>query len=160
MRSVGGIMNKVVADDRSYSVEEARRRIYLKDPQAEPDARPESRMHTNADPDAWRYPDVLALENVLRKMPSASRKILMLVRYHVAFLPKVGRYAPIWVEECKKRLHTVANGIPNTVLVDCMIPSDITTLDDDWDAVHYREAIADELVPLLALGVAAESVEG
>lgn len=152
---------RIVADDRSYSLEEARRRIYLKDPQAEPDARPESRMHTNGDPDAWRYPDVLALENVLRKMPSASRKILMLVPYHVAFLPKVGRYAPIWVEECKKRLHTVANGVPNTVLVDFMIPSEITTLDDNyWDAVHYREAIADELVRLLALGVAGESGEG
>jgi hypothetical protein len=129
---------RIVADDRVSSLEKARRRIHLKDPEAARDDRPESRMHTNGDPCAWIYSDVLALENALRRMPSESRKSLMLLPCHMAFLPKVGRDAPIRVDECKTRLHPVADNIANTVLVDFRIPSEIMTLDVNCrDADHY-----------------------
>jgi hypothetical protein len=53
--------------------------------------------------------------------------------------------------ECKGRIGELARHLPNTLAVDFMLPTPITTVDDNyWDGQHYRLAIADRIARDLA----------
>ncbi len=94
----------------------------------------------------WRYPAVEAMRIDLSALPAATRKLLFFTPYHVRLLsPPGSEGAAVW-DECKRRVAALARTIPNVTVVDFMLPTPITTVDDNyWDPLHYRTGIGDRL---------------
>lgn len=94
------------------------------------------------------------LQELLRLPPPETLRIVMFVPYHHAFQPKPDtRYEAQW-QECKRRITQMAKQSGNAAVVDFMIDSEITRYDENyWDALHYNEQIAEQLVQLLAEAV-------
>lgn len=102
-------------------------------------------------PDAWRYPALETLRDLLARMPATTRKVLFFAPYHQKLLSAPGTEgAAVW-DECKRRVAALAGATPNAVAVDFMVPSPITTIDDHyWDPLHFTVAVADRLARDLA----------
>jgi hypothetical protein len=107
-------------------------------------------------PPAWLFP---ALERLSRELPSlrpSTTKILFFVPYNHVLQPRAGPAAAAW-DECKRRVADIATSTANTIAVDFMIPSPITSADDNyWDGLHFRVGIADRLARDLARASRAE----
>ncbi len=96
------------------------------------------------------YPALDLLRDDLSRIPAATTKILFFAPFNHVLQPTSQALRGEW-QECKQRVRAMAAATPNTALVDFMIPSPITTDDNNyWDAVHYRVAVADRLVDDLA----------
>jgi hypothetical protein len=102
-------------------------------------------------PTSWRYPALEQLHTDLNMFGLATRKILFFVPYNRILLsPSGSPEAAVW-QECKRRVAALAANTANTIAVDFMRPSPITTVDDNyWDALHYRVGIADRIARDLA----------
>ena len=64
-------------------------------------------------------------------------------------------------DECKRRVAALGRSIPNVTVVDFMLPTPITTVDENyWDPLHYRTGIGDRLaVDLVAATRGAPSAD-
>ncbi len=97
-------------------------------------------------PERLPFPAIDLLRPTLERIPPGTRKILFFAPFNHVQRPDAGGLLGEW-NECKRRVAGIAAEVPNTVVVDFMIPSPITDNDDNyWDAVHYRVGIADRLV--------------
>ena len=107
----------------------------------------------NGPAESWRYPALEDLRADLAMVPRSTRKVLFFVPYnHVMQSPPGSPGAAAW-NECKRR----AAAMPDTLVVDFMIPSPITDDDNNyWDGMHYRAGIADRLARDLAAAVRGE----
>lgn len=95
---------------------------------------------------ALRFPTHALMEDLLNALPAESRKVLFFVPYHLSGLPAPGSDEATRWAECKGRLAAIARRFPNTVVVDFMRPSPITTRDENyWDRLHYTLGVADRL---------------
>jgi len=104
---------------------------------------------------AWRYPTHARLGAMLASLPAKTRKLLMVVPYHLYSQPAPGSLAAAQWAECKRRVAALVAATPNAVALDFMIPSSITRRDENyWDPLHYTTAIADRLVAYLGQGLA------
>jgi hypothetical protein len=132
---------RFVPPDSEYDA--ARAAAHLREREDEPEIPPGAR---SGPPANWRYPALEMLRAELAKFPATTRKVLFFVPYnHVLFPPAGSDGAQAW-NECKRRVVAIASEIPNTLVVDFMLPSPITTKDTNyWDALHYRVGIADRL---------------
>jgi hypothetical protein len=102
-------------------------------------------------PTTWRYPAVYQLGSDLPLLADSTRKILFFVPYNHVLLSAPGSPGALVWNECKRRVARLAAQIPNTLVVDFMLPSPITNTDDNyWDALHFRIAIADRIARDLA----------
>jgi hypothetical protein len=103
------------------------------------------------DPAGWRYPALEVLHDDLATLPPRSRKLLFFVPYnHRLLSPPDDPRAHLW-NECKRRAVQLGRAIPNSVVVDFMLPTPITEADDNyWDGMHYRVRVADRLARDLA----------
>jgi hypothetical protein len=100
----------------------------------------------SGDPAAWRYPELDMLADIVHGLPAATRKILFFPPYYHKLFPPAGTDGARAWNECKRRVAGLARSGPNGVAVDFMLPSPITTADDNyWDPLHYRVEIADRL---------------
>jgi len=105
-------------------------------------------------PAGWRYPAVEAMRADLVALPAATRKLLFFTPYHVRLLSAPGSEgAAVW-DECKRRVAALGRTIANMTVVDFMLPSPITTVDENyWDPLHYRTGVGDRLaLDLVAAG--------
>jgi hypothetical protein len=102
-------------------------------------------------PEAWEYPTMDPLREMLAALPDATRKVLFFIPYNHRLLPAPGTEgAAVW-DECRRRVVAEAGRAPNTLVVDFMRPSPITREDRNyWDGIHYRIGIADRLARELA----------
>ena len=102
-------------------------------------------------PEAWEYPTMKPLRQMLASLPGATRKVLFFIPYNHRLLPAPGTEgAAVW-DECRRRVVAEAGRAPNTLVVDFMRPSPITREDANyWDGIHYRTGIADRLARDLA----------
>ncbi|MFQ5626494.1 MAG: hypothetical protein ACE5FM_07570 [Methyloligellaceae bacterium] len=102
---------------------------------------------------SWSYPTHLLLEGILNALPDATRKVLLFVPYHHYHQPVANTQDAARWEECKTRLTSIARRHTNTVVLDFLIPSPITSHDENyWDPLHYTADIADRIVKLIARG--------
>jgi hypothetical protein len=101
------------------------------------------------EPQSWRYPALEQLHADLDQFAHVTRKLLFFVPYNHVLLSAAGSPgAQVW-DECKRRVALI--DVPNTVVIDFMRPSPITTADDNyWDALHYRIDVADRIARDLA----------
>jgi hypothetical protein len=96
------------------------------------------------------YPAIDLLRDDLAAIPARTTKIVFFTPLNHVLQPVAGKLLAEW-NECKQRVTSMAARTPNTVVVDFMIPSPITSNDDNyWDSAHYRVAIADRLARDLA----------
>jgi hypothetical protein len=105
-------------------------------------------------PAGWRYPAVEAMRADLAALPAGTRKMLFFTPYHVRLLSAPGSDgAAVW-DECKRRVAALGRTIPNVTVVDFMLPTPITTVDQNyWDPLHYRTGVGDRLAQdLVAAG--------
>jgi hypothetical protein len=105
----------------------------------------------SGDPVGWRYPALEALRADLALLPAATRKVLLFVPYnHRMLSPPGSPVAAVW-DECKRRAEALAEAMPNSLVVDFLVPSPITDTDTNyWDVQHYRAEVADRLARDLA----------
>ena len=103
------------------------------------------------DPAGWHYPGLDRLHAELSALAPGTRKILFFVPYNLKLIPPSDSPgASVW-RECKQRVAALATRVPNALAVDFMLPSPITSVDDNyWDGQHYRIAIADRIARDLA----------
>jgi hypothetical protein len=107
---------------------------------------------------SWRYPALEQLESDMRQFAAGTRKILFFVPYNHTILPPPGSPAALAWTECKQRAARLAAQIPNSLAVDFMRPSPITSNDDNyWDELHYRLAIGDQIARDLAAAARGEA---
>ncbi|MGE0226729.1 MAG: hypothetical protein AB7F35_09765 [Acetobacteraceae bacterium] len=109
-------------------------------------------------PAAWRYPALELLRDHLAMLPAQTRKLVFFVPYHRVMLPPPGTEAAAVWDECKRRVAAMARTMPNLHVADFLIPSPITTEDDNyWDPQHYTVAAADRLARGLAAALRGEA---
>ena len=137
-------------DDDAYDLERARAGIWGDGPRAVEPISPSVRL-TDEERAALTFPTHTLMGVALAGLPPATEKIVYFVPYHVARQSRPGsRGAAVWAE-CKSRIAAVAKKVPNTRVVDFMIPSAITREDRNyWDRLHYTTGVADQLAGLLA----------
>ncbi len=101
---------------------------------------------------AWGLSGALVfMGDMLTAPPEATRKVLLVVPYHRFYQPLPGSRAAFRYRECKQRLANLAASVANSMVVDFMIPSEITSHDENyWDDRHYTRAGADRIVDLVA----------
>lgn len=102
----------------------------------------------------WNFPTHILLREMLSALPEETTKIILFVPYHHFQQPAPGsRDAVIW-QECKRRLTDMAGAFTNSHVLDFMIPSEITLIDENyWDVLHFNRATADRVAELIAQGV-------
>lgn len=107
-----------------------------------------------AEHQARRFPTHPLMAEVLTALPERTRKALVFVPYHHFRQPAPGSRAAARWQDCKRRLTRLASSVPNTHVLDFMIPSEITLADENyWDPLHYTEEVAERLSELIAKGV-------
>ena len=99
---------------------------------------------------AWTYPNHSLLREMLDVLPEATQKIVMFPPYHHFRHPVPGSLAAAQWEECRKRITKIAGSAANALVLDFMIPSEITLRDENyWDDIHYTVEVADRLAALI-----------
>lgn len=105
----------------------------------------------DGDPATWDYAAIDRLHRELAVFAPTTRRILYFVPYNHRLMPPADSIGMVTWRECKRRVGALAGQLPNTLAVDFMLPTSITTSDDNyWDGQHYRLAIADRIVRDLA----------
>ncbi len=65
--------------------------------------------------------------DMLTALPEATRKVFLIVPYHRFYQPLPGSRAAFRYRECNRRMANLAASVPNSMVVDFMIPSEITS---------------------------------
>ena len=100
-------------------------------------------------------PALPMLADALAALPAQTRKIVFFTPSHVLFQGAPGSDYAAMLDACKRQVSRIASTVPNSVVVDFLIPSPITTERSSyWDPVHYRAGVADRLVHELAQAAA------
>ena len=144
-------------DSSEYDLARARRNIYgQSDPlpvapvapvaPADPAWRPAA-----GEREAWNWPDHGMFRDMLAALPAETRVVVLFVPYHYYIQPRAGSREAALLEGCKQSLAGLARARGNAVVMDFMIPSDITRTDGNyWDSQHYNVAVADRLADAIA----------
>jgi hypothetical protein len=102
-------------------------------------------------PADWRYPAIERLDKAISPFADSTRKILYFVPYSRKIMPAPDSAGDVVWQECKRRVVTLAERTPNTLVLDFMGPTPITdSVNNYWDGLHYRHEIADRVVRDLA----------
>jgi hypothetical protein len=129
-------------EDSLYDLARARAKIYGGAPPAAAPARAADALSA-AERRALNFPALPLLQQLLAQAPPTARILLFFVPYHIAAQGPPGSARALTFAECKDRVAAIASASPRARLIDFMIPSAVTTRDDNyWDALHYRVAIA------------------
>jgi hypothetical protein len=103
------------------------------------------------DPTGWSLPGIALLRERLAALPAGTRKLLYFVPYNHRLIATTPGRALELQTECKRRADALARAIPGTIVVDFMIPSPITSHDDNyWDPLHFRVGVAERVARDLA----------
>ncbi|MEM7405270.1 MAG: hypothetical protein AAF458_08250 [Pseudomonadota bacterium] len=94
------------------------------------------------------------MQGALAAVPAKARIIFWLVPYHHHHLGAPGSKRLAWLDDCKQRIVQLAASRPNTVVLDMMFRSPLTSEDANyWDPLHFSESVADSLPGLFRLAI-------
>ncbi|MEZ5667150.1 MAG: hypothetical protein R3F55_06915 [Alphaproteobacteria bacterium] len=139
-----------------YDLARARQNIYGPAGPPAPDAPLPTGPVPGADEIAgWTYATHALMRAMLAAAPAETLKILVFVPYHASQFERTNPLQQARLAECKRRLTAIAQDVPNSVVLDFMIPS-IITRDDAryWDSLHYNVETAAEIAAAIARGAA------
>jgi len=143
--------NPFLPPPEQYDLARVREKIYGEGGPRPPAPMVPAEEISEADIAAWSFASHALMADMLAALPDATRKVLLFVPYHRYFQPQPGSRAAVRYRECKRRLANLAASVPNSMVVDFMIPSEITSHDENyWDDRHYTRAVADRIVDLIA----------
>jgi len=129
-----------------------RKRIYGEEPWAL------KRTRAQGEPD---FPDIVSLAEVLNRFPQSTLKVAYFIPFHVHHQAEPGSEQHAFWTGCKHKVADALGHVPNSVVLDFMIPSPMTTQDLNYvDAQHYTTAVASQLAGLLAEGARADADGG
>ncbi len=95
----------------------------------------------------YRFPALPLLAERLAALPAGTRKLLFFTPNHIILQGAPGTVIAGLYAACKKAVAEIAAGVPGTVVADFMIPSPITTNQNNyWDPLHYRVPVADRIM--------------
>src|SRR5262249_43816426 len=99
-----------------------------------------------ADPGRLSFPTHALLASGLQALSPSTLKLLFFVPYYAGLQPDPDTpEAAVW-SECKERIATLPRAVPNSVVVDFMIPSLITREETNyWDPLHFRVSVSERL---------------
>ncbi len=91
------------------------------------------------------------MSGTIATFADTTRKILYFVPYSQRIMPPPGSAGDAVWAECKRRVTALAQQMPNSLVLDFMLPTPITNVANNyWDGLHYRHEIADRVVHDLA----------
>lgn len=91
------------------------------------------------------------LAHDLRRLPPATRKLLVFMPLHVSRQGLPGSDTAAIYAACKRQVVQLARTVPATMVVDFLIPSAITRpVSNYWDPLHYRVPVAARLMAEIA----------
>ncbi len=95
---------------------------------------------------SWRFAAHTLLPPLLAAIPAETQKVLLFVPYHQHVLSGTSQI----YSECKGRVMKMSEGSENIHLIDFMLPSRITSVDENyWDGLHYNEAVARQVESMI-----------
>lgn len=101
----------------------------------------------------WKFPPHDLLKELLDATPVKTRKVLVFVPYHHLHQPEPDTTEFARWLSCKNKIRDIAAAHANTVVLDFMIPSPITTTDENyWDPLHYNRRVAELFARLIGRG--------
>lgn len=104
---------------------------------------------------SWTFGSHSLLKRMLGAFPAETRKLLVFVPYHHFHLPAENSVGEARWNECRDRITRLARQIPNAAVLDFMMPSPITTRDENyWDPLHFSDDVAARFARLIADGAA------
>ncbi len=100
-----------------------------------------------------RFPELEALADRLSRLPAATRKVAFFVPFHIHHQLREDAEQQRFWSGCKAKAAEVLGKVPNTVVLDFMISSPITTEDRNYvDAQHYTTSVATDIARHLHSG--------
>ena len=132
-----------VPPESEYDLKKVQSKIYGDtQPHLKPAVRPLQQI-TSEERSSWTFPNLSLLQTMLESLPAETTKALILPPYHQIRLPAPDSVTAAQLEECKTRIVRLAQGVPNTILIDFMFRSSIAVEDENfWDPEHHRVGIA------------------
>ncbi|WP_448190752.1 hypothetical protein [Azospirillum sp. sgz301742] len=105
---------------------------------------------SEAERQGWRFPALVWLAELLKRLPAETRPVLAFMPVHVIAQPAPGSHADAYERACKDRVASLG-AEAGAYVVDFRIPSRVTADDANyWDNLHYRVGIADWIEDSLA----------
>lgn len=103
---------------------------------------------------AWPFGTHALLRELIAATPAETTLVLAFVPYHAYIQGPPGSRAAAIMDECKRRVVGLAEAHPRALVLDFMMPSPITTRDENyWDPLHYGVETAAEVVDLIGRAV-------
>jgi hypothetical protein len=138
---------------RPYDIDRARKIIYgSTTPKNKIAANPPVQV-TDKQIEAFTFPALSHLEQMLERLPVSTLKIVIVPPFHIYHQATPGSMEAIKWDEFKRRVATIVCRHQNIALIDFMIESPITTRDENFlDQIHYRVPVAQEIARLIAAG--------
>lgn len=102
----------------------------------------------------WREPALDLLRKDIADLPAQTLKLLVFMPVNQRLIAEQPGTAREFRRLCKRRVAEIAGNAANAVAIDFMIPSPITSDDDNyWDPLHYRVGIANRIGIDIALAL-------
>ena len=148
-----GYTNFLPPEDQ-YDLEKARSHIYGPSGPTAKSLITAPQQNFSEERKSWNFPAHSRMREMLARLPDETVKVLMFVPLHNVRLPNKETLEWARWDECKHRLAALTPDTPNAHTIDFMIPSQITTRDENyWDAVHYSVGVAERLAELISIGI-------
>jgi hypothetical protein len=132
--------------EETYNLARARFHIWQGKPsQTVQPVRPPARL-TEAESAALVFGPLVWLEDMLGRIPPATRRLLVFMPLHIAAQPPPGSRGDAEIAVCKQRIAAIA-ARHGAKTIDFSIASSLTSEDSNyWDPLHYRLPIAGKIV--------------
>lgn len=138
-----------VPEPSKYDLAKARKKIYGSQQQK---VKP-SVQEKFIDNTQWSFPTHVLLQEILEKIPKQTTKIILFVPYHVYNQPLENTSNHARWSACKQQITKMSNRFQNVVVLDFMIDSEITRVDENyWDPLHCTVAIGEQISDLIYEG--------
>jgi hypothetical protein len=99
----------------------------------------------------WTFPNLVALERLIGKIPVETRTIILFVPYHHHFVGTPGSRNHIKYERCKDQVALLARRVGDVDVLDMMYRNRFTLNDTNyWDGGHYHDNAAVEVENVIA----------
>ncbi len=94
----------------------------------------------------WNMPNMELMRAAISRVPAATPVLLLIVPVNHRLIGAQNTPEAELLDECKRRVAALATARGQTTLIDFMIPSPITSHDENyWDPWHYRIGIAERI---------------
>jgi hypothetical protein len=108
----------------------------------------------------WKQPYLASLDDIIRDLPPSTRLVLYFSPYHNYRQHADGASTAAMFEACKRATVDYARRRPNALVLDFMIPSELTRNDANyWDGVHISGPTAKRVADVIGAAMRGEPTD-